>query len=400
VKDSFDCIDEGDFLQILLSEDGVLSNDYDDDPGQTLNAVLVTYPLHGVLILNPNGTFIYSHNGGESTSDSFTYFAVDDTGLSSDTVTVSLCINPVNDCPIPADDIFNIKEGDVLDSSLVFNDFDVEGNDLIISINSPPSLGGFSWTQDGKFTYSAPDDIPAPGPEIITFDYILSDLEDGFAKCDSTGTVTIIINYENDCPIVEDDSIIVDGSIPSSRIINVLANDSDPDSEIDTTSVKIIAGPTFGDAISNIDGTITYNFEESPIPFDTITYSVSDYEGCEVLGKVYIYIENLRIPRYNLPNYFTPNGDDFNDFFVIKYVNVLEEDLSFEVKVLDRYQRVVYEGLVQGSDKIWDGMNSFTSELVKTDFYYYEVTPVEYYNTPYVRRRDKIIGTVYLEKER
>ena len=195
------------------------------------------------------------------------------------------------------------------------HDFDVEGNELIVSISNPPSLGGFTWSQDGKFTYSAPDDVPAPGPEIVTFDYILTDTEDGFISCDSVGTVTIIINYENDCPITEDDSIIVDGSVASSRIIDVLLNDTDPDSQIDTTSVRIISGPTFGDAISNIDGTITYNFDESPIPFDTITYSVSDFEGCEVLGKVYIYIENLRNPRYNLPNYFTPNGDDFNDYF-------------------------------------------------------------------------------------
>ena len=400
VKDSFDCIDEGGFIQILMSDDGILSNDYDEDPGSTLSAVLVTYPLNGVLILNPNGTFIYTHNGGETTTDSFTYYAVDDTGLTSDTVSVSLCINPVNDCPIPADDIFNINEGDIIDTSMVFNDFDVEGNELIVSISNPPSLGGFTWSQDGKFTYSAPDDVPAPGPEIVTFDYILTDTEDGFISCDSVGTVTIIINYENDCPITEDDSIIVDGSVASSRIIDVLLNDTDPDSQIDTTSVRIISGPTFGDAISNIDGTITYNFDESPIPFDTITYSVSDFEGCEVLGKVYIYIENLRNPRYNLPNYFTPNGDDFNDYFLIKYENILEEDLSFEVKIMDRYQRIVYEGLVQGSDKIWNGVNSFTSEIVKTDFYYYEITPIEYYNTPYVRRRDKILGTVYLEKER
>ena len=40
------------------------------------------------------------------------------------------------------------------------------------------------------------------------------------------------------------------------------------------------------------------------------------------------------------------------------------------------------------------------SDIVKTDFYFYEITPVEYYNTPYVRRRDKLVGTVYLEKER
>ena len=400
VEDSYGCIDEGSFIQTLFPVDGVLANDYDLDTGQTLTAVLVVYPLHGTLILNPNGTFMYTHDGGESTSDSFVYYAVDNTGLSSDTVTVSICINPVNDCPVPVDDIFNIKEGDVIDSTLVFNDFDVEGNELLISINSPPTLGGFSWSQDGSFTYTAPDDIPAPGPEIITFDYILTDIDDGFASCDSTATVTIIVNYENDCPIVEDDSILVDGSVASSRIISVLDNDYDPDSEIDTTSVKIIGGPTFGDAISNIDGTITYNFDESPIPFDTITYSVSDYEGCEVLGKIYIYIENLRTPKYQLPNYFTPNGDDFNDYFVIKHENILEEDMRFEVKIFDRYQRLIYNGVVESTDKVWDGSDSNSLLIVKTDFYYYEITPLEYFNTPYARRRDTLIGTVYLQKER
>ena len=400
VADDYPCFDEGGFVQALLPEDGVLSNDYDDDPGQTLTAVLVVYPLHGTLILNPNGTFIYTHDSGESTSDSFTYYAVDDTGLTSDTVSVTFCINPVNDCPVPVDDIFTIDEGDIIDSTLIFNDFDVEGNDLLINITAPPSIGGFSWNQDGSFTYNAPDDVPAPGPEIVTFEYLLSDNADGFATCDSTATVTIIVNYVNDCPIVGDDSIIVDGSIPSSRVISVLDNDYDPDSQIDTTSVKIISGPVFGDAISNIDGTITYNYDESPIPFDTITYSVSDFEGCEKIGKVYIYIENLRTPQYQLPNYFTPNGDDFNDFFLIKHQNILVEDMNFEVKIYDRYQRLVHESFIQSSDKVWNGMNIDSSDIVRTDFYYYEITPVEYYNTPYVRRRDKLIGTVYLEKER
>ena len=403
VEDSFDCIDEGDSLIIAFRDDGILYNDYDDDPGQTqtLRSFLVKRPLYAKqFILNTDGTFIYKHDGGESTTDSFTYFVTDDNDLNSDTVIVKLCINPVNDCPVPADDVFNINESDVIDSTLIFNDFDVEGNELLVNVISNPSIGGFNWNQDGTFIYTAPDDIQAPGPEIITFEYSLSDIDDAFLNCNDTATVTIVINYENDCPITEDDSIIVDGTVASSRIINILDNDSDPDSDIDTTSVKIISGPTFGNAISNIDGTITYNFDESPIPFDTITYSVSDYEGCEVLGKVYIYVDNLRNPIYNLPNYFTPNGDDFNDFFLIKYENILREDLSFEVKIFDRYQRMVYEGVVESSDKIWNGMSSFTSEIVKTDFYFYEITPVEYYNTPYVRRRDKILGTVYLEKER
>ena len=401
IPDSYECISEGGFIQTINYDQGILFNDYDDDPGQTLSAVLVTYPLHGVLILNPNGTFIYNHDGGESTDDSFTYYAVDDTGLSSDTVSVSFCIlADVNDCPVPADDIFIINEGDIIDTSMIFNDYDVEGNELIVSISNPPSIGGFTWSQDGKFRYSAPDDVPAPGPEIVTFDYILSDTEDGFVSCDSVGTVTIIINYENDCPITEDDSIIVDISQPGERIIDVLINDIDPDSEIDTTSVKIISGPTFGDAISNIDGTITYIYDNAPIYSDEIIYSISDYEGCESLGRINIYFENVRLPIYNLPNYFTPNGDDFNDYFLVKYQNILVEDLSFEVKIIDRYQRIVYLGVVKSSDRIWNGENSFTSEIAKTDFYYYEITPVEYFDTPYERVRDKIVGTLYLERDR
>ena len=74
--------------------------------------------------------------------------------------------------------------------------------------------------------------------------------------------------------------------------------------------------------------------------------------------------------------------------------------MSFEVKIFDRYQRLVNESVIQSSDKIWDGMNIDGSDFVKTDFYFYEITPVEYYDTPYIRRRDKLIGTIYLEKER
>ena len=85
VKDSFDCIDEGGFIQILMSDDGILSNDHDEDPGSTLSAVLVTYPLNGVLILNPNGTFIILIME-EKQLKILLLYAVDDTGLTSDTV--------------------------------------------------------------------------------------------------------------------------------------------------------------------------------------------------------------------------------------------------------------------------------------------------------------------------
>ena len=44
--------------------------------------------------------------------------------------------------------------------------------------------------------------------------------------------------------------------------------------------------------------------------------------------------------------------------------------MSFEVKIFDRYQRLVNESVIQSSDKIWDGMNIDGSDFVKTDFYF------------------------------
>ena len=51
----------------------VLDNDTDPD-SVVLNATLVSAPANSALFeLRPDGTFDYTHNGSETTSDSFTY---------------------------------------------------------------------------------------------------------------------------------------------------------------------------------------------------------------------------------------------------------------------------------------------------------------------------------------
>ena len=55
----------------------------------------------------------------------------------------TLCINPINDCPVPKDEVFFINEEDTIDSTLVFNDFDIEGDFLTTTLltDTLPSLG-------------------------------------------------------------------------------------------------------------------------------------------------------------------------------------------------------------------------------------------------------------------
>jgi len=85
---------------LTVAAPGVLGNDTDPDPGTTLTAVLVSGPSNALsFTLNPNGSFNYTPSANFNGSDSFTYKARDNTNLDSNTVTVTITVNAVDDGP-------------------------------------------------------------------------------------------------------------------------------------------------------------------------------------------------------------------------------------------------------------------------------------------------------------
>jgi len=73
-----------------MAAPGVLVNDVDAD-GDGLSAVLVTGPSHGLLTLNPDGSFVYSPETDWHGTDAFTYRASDGQSLSAPaTVTIEV----------------------------------------------------------------------------------------------------------------------------------------------------------------------------------------------------------------------------------------------------------------------------------------------------------------------
>ena len=66
--------------------------------------VIVSGPANGSIIDNGDGTVDYIHDGTETIADSFTYNIKDLSGVVSNTVTVNLTINLLNDAPLAADD--------------------------------------------------------------------------------------------------------------------------------------------------------------------------------------------------------------------------------------------------------------------------------------------------------
>src|SRR5207247_397050 len=91
---------------------------------------------------NANGSFSYTPAANYNGGDSFTYKA-NDGSLNSNTVTVSLTINAVNDPPVAVADSYSTDEDTLLSvnaaTGVLSNDSDIDSASLTAVLVSGPS---------------------------------------------------------------------------------------------------------------------------------------------------------------------------------------------------------------------------------------------------------------------
>lgn len=99
---------------------------------------------------------------------------------------------------------------------------------------------------------------------------------------------------------------------------------------------------------------------------DTIVSTIQDANGCPTTNTTYIHFEDCSVEDYEvfIPNIFTPNNDNVNDFFSI---NILGGFLS-EGFILNRWGNTIKE--FHTDDLIWDGKTNEGS-LVQDGVYTY-----------------------------
>ena len=73
------------------------------------HCIINYWTTNGILTFNAD-SFTYVHDGTETTTDSFTY-QVNDGACDSNVTTVTITINPINDCPVVLDDTYTVDEG-------------------------------------------------------------------------------------------------------------------------------------------------------------------------------------------------------------------------------------------------------------------------------------------------
>ena len=180
-------VNKGGTLTVALP--GVLSNDMDTELN-TLTAVLVTGPSQGILTLNSNGSFVYTHNGSGTLSDSFTYKANDGTA-NSNTVTVNITVNASNHTPVASDLSLTTTEDTPVNGKVTATDTD--GDPLSFAKTTNPAHGQVVVNTDGTFTYTP--DANYNGTD--SFTVTVSDGKGGSA----TVTISVTVTPVNDPPM-------------------------------------------------------------------------------------------------------------------------------------------------------------------------------------------------------
>jgi VCBS repeat-containing protein len=257
---------------------GVLSNDSDTDPGQSLSAVLATNPASGTLTLGANGGFTYVPASSFVGAVSFTYRASDGvttSAIATATITIS------NHAPVAHSDSYAPTMSlplFVAAPGVLVNDDDPNGDPITAAVVTGPSHGTLSLAANGGFVYQ---------PHLL---YLGSDsftyrVFDGSLWSDP---VTVTLGVFNTTPVSSNDSATTLHDTGTGG--NVLGNDMDANGH---TLTAILVGDVGSGTLSLAsDGLWTYEPNPGFVGTDSFTYRATDGAATSALATVTITVRN------------------------------------------------------------------------------------------------------------
>ena len=170
---------------------------------------------------------------------------------------------------------------------------------------------------------------------------------------DLTLPCTPTINIDADCP---QGNVMVNWNN-----VNLICSD-------DVVGYKLYFKPTLNDEYTLIDstGTKIFSFTNDGLTLISGCYAIQalDSSGNKSKFSPDFCIDNC--PKFTLPNIFTPNNDQVNDFFkAIEVFQIKEIDLV----VLDRWGNLVYK--TKDPYFKWDGISIVTKKPVSEGTFFY-----------------------------
>ena len=170
--------------------------------------------------------------------------------------------------------------------------------------------------------------------------------------------------FDNHIPLANDDYVSTNWM--KSISIDLLRNDHDTNGDLDPSSLKILTRPEFGEVIPDKEGIITYVPLQNRVGYDKFYYQISD--SCSQRDTAMVTI-NLIDPPLFLPHGISPNGDGYNDKFII---GGLKSYPKSSLTIFSRDGLTIYKNDDYQND--WDGVQyrqNGNSRSIPSGTYYY-----------------------------
>ena len=273
----------------------VTANDTDPD-GDTLT---VTVASASTGTATPDGGRVrYTPPANFSGQVTINYTINDGTGR-TDSATVSVTVRSVNDPPVANNDTATVAEDSRNNRiNVTANDTDADGDTLTVTAAS---------AQNGSVTFSGGIVTYTPNANFSGSDTINYTISDGNGGTDSA-TVAVTVTEQNDPPVANNDTATV---VEDSRnnVINVTANDTDPDRDtLTVTAASAQSGSvTFG------GGNVTYTPNANFWGTDRINYTISDGNGGSDSAVVTVTVTAVNDPPVANDDTVTVTEDSTNN---------------------------------------------------------------------------------------
>ncbi|MEX1378355.1 MAG: Ig-like domain-containing protein, partial [Eubacteriales bacterium] len=272
-----------------MDEDGVYSYDMeslvsDVDAGTTFTFTIITNGAHGTASIDAaTHELTYTPDADYNGEDTIEYM-VQDNQLLSDTATITITINQVNDAPITNDDTASSNEDVAVTINVLANDSDID-TDLVL--NAVPSAeritvkeDGFIGVDNGTVTVLSNEtsilftpDANWHGTEVFTYTCI--DVTGVEVQAD----VTVTIDPVNDVPVFNRYNTTLSEDTSISYSASTLIFDPDIASAGDLITLIVVTEPTRGTLEIDTNNKVTYTPDANFNGDDAFTIEAEDSLG-------------------------------------------------------------------------------------------------------------------------
>ena len=294
-------------ITLTIAKSTLLANDSDID-GDTLGLINVSNPINGTVVISGSDV-VFTPDLNFNGTANFDY-AISDGDL-TDTATVTVTVNPVNDAPVA--DSQSISTDEDTPVAIVLSGSDIEGNTLAYSIVNGPSNGTLGTISGNEITYT-------PALDYVGSDSFTFKANDGMVDS-PPATVSITVTAVNDSPVL---ALIGNQTVDELTNLNFTVSATDPDNSL---TYSLINAPT-GATINPTTGVFSFTPTEAQGPGEyTLTVNVSDGNSTDS-EEIIITVNEVNTVPVALDGSVSTNED------TIKTITLSATDSDFPVNTL------------------------------------------------------------------